>query len=185
MNPINIHPLYTICFSSIYPSLNIFQQSRAQFHIGKAPVRAGMSYILHNYSYCTRTHTIYFYVHTFYDMLFGTGSTRPSWYYIFILLGIFGRQACVSCVSSLRLHGALVALAFTVFHYHFFPQMPTLLPTLLHKDVTNHECNWRTVMHQLFLRCGWLFIEATSHSNAYFFTHLRRYCQMLPQEVMT
>ena len=97
-------------------------------------------------------------------MLFGTGSTRPSWYYIFILLGIFGRQACVSCVSSLRLHGALVALAFTVFHYHFLPHMPTLL----HKDVTNHECNWRTVMHQLFLRCGWLFIEATSHSNAYF-----------------
>ena len=97
------------------------------------------------------------------------GFTSSHYYYIIIFVAHVHTHFSTLCTYILwcclepgiiylfyvvfRLHGALAALVFTVFHYHFFPQMPTLL----HKDITNHECNWRTVMHQLFLRCGWLF----------------------------
>ena len=69
------------------------------------------------------------------------------------------------------------------------------MPTLLHKDVTNHECNWRTVIYCInyfsdVVNCL-LKLQVIAMPILYHIlyidrvlNHLRQYCQMLPQEVM-
>lgn len=112
-------------------------------------------YIIYNYFYCARTHTyILLCTHILWYVVWNWVHTTKLVLYIYFMWGSSG--------GRLAYH-AFPALGCTVrwLHSHspFFTTISSRKCPLY--------CNWRTVMHQLFLRCGWLFIEATSHSNAY------------------
>ena len=67
-------------------------------------------YYIYNYSYCTRTHILVLYVHTFYDVVWNRVHTTTLVLYIYFV--------------GFRLHVALAALAFTIFHYHSCRKCP-------------------------------------------------------------